>query len=408
MKRKASIIINIATIALCICAIAIGVYSAKNANMSTTGTVGFNANHCKVQVVGKITGAQIGEAGEKVYYIAEGTNVTPIESTGETIPTGAIIDIDGEDTTTPTKSASFGTLQFANDENWEPKPIVFTFTITNKSNFRITAGISLTNLTMDTHITREANEYMIDLKPTGTTGDSGSITVTFEVKSEQTIDEAITGSMNLEFNKFDANDFEKANITDDNNIPNLFMGDISDIQNSYCIFKFSESEEYGLYHVPVGSGTLKVPPYLYDETTDSLKKVTRLFAAVNRSLGAYTSFDYESSYTTCILPETIVGFGYVGIEDKYESVWTDSNMVFNSTNLKSVNIPRGVEMFSYDNFSTKSLTSITIDGASDDNWAKSEDGGKTYTIINLKISSSEIAELITTGQTNWTLWKKVK
>lgn len=56
-KRKFSMLLNIAVLCLCVAAIAIGVYSAKNASLNVTGTIGFVAHDCKVEVYGKITGA---------------------------------------------------------------------------------------------------------------------------------------------------------------------------------------------------------------------------------------------------------------------------------------------------------------------------------------------------------------
>ena len=56
-KRKYSMLLNIAVLCLCVAAIAIGVYSAKNASLNVTGTIGFVAHDCKVEVYGKITGA---------------------------------------------------------------------------------------------------------------------------------------------------------------------------------------------------------------------------------------------------------------------------------------------------------------------------------------------------------------
>ena len=44
-KKKFNLLLNIATICLCVAAIAFGVYSAKNASLNVSGTVGFNAHN---------------------------------------------------------------------------------------------------------------------------------------------------------------------------------------------------------------------------------------------------------------------------------------------------------------------------------------------------------------------------
>ena len=48
MKKKFSFIINIATICLCVCAIAIGVWSVKNAQLAVSGNIGFTTHNCDV------------------------------------------------------------------------------------------------------------------------------------------------------------------------------------------------------------------------------------------------------------------------------------------------------------------------------------------------------------------------
>lgn len=44
-KKKFNLLLNIATLCLCVAAIAFGVYSAKNASLNVSGTVGFNAHN---------------------------------------------------------------------------------------------------------------------------------------------------------------------------------------------------------------------------------------------------------------------------------------------------------------------------------------------------------------------------
>ncbi len=51
-KRKFNFIIDIAVLCLCVAAIAIGVYSAKQATLNVSGTIGFNAHDCEVAVSG--------------------------------------------------------------------------------------------------------------------------------------------------------------------------------------------------------------------------------------------------------------------------------------------------------------------------------------------------------------------
>lgn len=57
MKNKFRLLLNIATICLCVCAIAIGVYSAQTASLNISGSVGFTAHNCDVYVYGTVSGA---------------------------------------------------------------------------------------------------------------------------------------------------------------------------------------------------------------------------------------------------------------------------------------------------------------------------------------------------------------
>ena len=58
MKRKFSLLINIATLALCVCAIAFGVYSAKTASLNVGGSVGFVAHNCEIELNGTIVACE--------------------------------------------------------------------------------------------------------------------------------------------------------------------------------------------------------------------------------------------------------------------------------------------------------------------------------------------------------------
>lgn len=51
-KRKLNLFLNIAVICLCCASICFGVYSAKTASLNVSGTIGFNAHNCSVEVSG--------------------------------------------------------------------------------------------------------------------------------------------------------------------------------------------------------------------------------------------------------------------------------------------------------------------------------------------------------------------
>lgn len=133
-KRKFSLLLNVATICLCVCAIAIGVYSAKNARLSINGSIGFEAHNCKVRVLGRIDGAV--DAQNKP-ITENDENFQPIFADGSS---GKVID--GSETWT------IGDL-FFDDLNCESgqiaTPIKFTFTMENMSEYLIVASLKIPN-----------------------------------------------------------------------------------------------------------------------------------------------------------------------------------------------------------------------------------------------------------------------
>lgn len=126
-------LLNIAVLCLCVAAIAIGVYSAKNASLNVTGTIGFTAHNCNVDISGYIYGHSKTKDGtpiakptnnsEKVYLKNGTTDVTetsPLKITGSS---GAL---------------NFNTVYFSDmGDTGEVEPIVIMLTITNKSDFTV-------------------------------------------------------------------------------------------------------------------------------------------------------------------------------------------------------------------------------------------------------------------------------
>ena len=62
MKKRYSILINVAIMCLCVCAIAFGVYSVKTANLSINGTISFQAHNTNIGLSGSIEACTSSEA----------------------------------------------------------------------------------------------------------------------------------------------------------------------------------------------------------------------------------------------------------------------------------------------------------------------------------------------------------
>ncbi|MDY2696211.1 MAG: hypothetical protein SOV27_03515, partial [Eubacteriales bacterium] len=89
-KKKFNLLLEIATLCLCIAAIAIGVYSAKNASLNVSGTIGFEAHNVKATISAQIKGD--GVTGSTAS--ADGTPRTDYATIGNTV------NLTGTETTT--------------------------------------------------------------------------------------------------------------------------------------------------------------------------------------------------------------------------------------------------------------------------------------------------------------------
>lgn len=127
-KRKFNILINIAVLCLCIAAIAIGVYSAKSASLNVSGSIGFNAHNCDVDITGYIYGHASGDN-------PIGTPVT-LEN-ADTLNSGNTLQIRGANA-----SLTFGNRYFSDmGESGEPEDIKIVLTLTNASVFNILVDV---------------------------------------------------------------------------------------------------------------------------------------------------------------------------------------------------------------------------------------------------------------------------
>ena len=194
MKKKSRLFLNIATIALCLCAIAVGVYSAKTASLNVGGTVGSVAHNCEVEVVGKITGASH-NGTDGTYYVTpkSSSTDTPTLLTSET---NAKISLGGANASS--KEAIFGDLMFSYDDNHDAKPIVIEFSVTNNSKFAIKASLLLDDVTFASGVNKtiDDNDAIIEANVTKTIKITISLT-----SSDNDIETAVTGSFGMSFAK---------------------------------------------------------------------------------------------------------------------------------------------------------------------------------------------------------------
>ena len=184
MKRKFSLLINIATLILCVCAIAFGVYSAKTASLNVGGSVGFTAHNCKASVSAKVKNDAVKVDGTPD---AEGTlNATP-RSLGSV----------SVDEATATGSLPLGNIFFTDlTPSGEPATIELKITITNLSDFAITIDLKESKAE-DTKVTVTPDKSTDSIETK-----NGTSVFTFEISLNKDGEEYPNVSQNLSI-KFD-------------------------------------------------------------------------------------------------------------------------------------------------------------------------------------------------------------
>ena len=196
MKRKSRIIINIMTLCLCISAIAFGVYSAKNASLDITGTIGFNAHDCDVRVFATMTGgATIGSdrsLTEHTSNFGDSNNYKLISSK----------NTQAENTWT------FGDVSFDDVNNTDgskkAKDIVITIMMYNESKFSVKATYNQNFITNEkiTTTVKSSTEITMDADQTKANAQTMVVTLTLTDDNEN-ISKITCGDL-LNFEKYTA------------------------------------------------------------------------------------------------------------------------------------------------------------------------------------------------------------
>ena len=130
-KRKFNILLNIAMLCLCVAAIAFGVYSAKQASLNVSGTIGFNAHNCLVNITGNYKAYTSSNLATRTKTTLTETNV------------GGSASTDYNKTLNITNTLYFSDLATDNFGH----EIEFELKITNNSPFKITVKAPAPTLT---------------------------------------------------------------------------------------------------------------------------------------------------------------------------------------------------------------------------------------------------------------------
>ncbi len=189
-KKKFNLLLNIATLCLCITAIAFGVYSAKTASLNITGTVGFQAHNCDVYVYGTVAGGT--QTGGDAKFGAENSYINVHDTTKN--------------------SWTLGTLMFDDlgdvPEGKNAKDIVITLKMFNESKFDVRAKFNTNFLTANYSgkVKATANPTTMVLPANKTLIDAQTMTITLSLESTSDFTgTAFSGETLVSFEKKDEN-----------------------------------------------------------------------------------------------------------------------------------------------------------------------------------------------------------
>ena len=182
-KRKFNLLLQIATLCLCVAAIAFGVYSAKNASLNVSGTVGFTAHNVKAKVEAWISG------------FAETADGAPVTEKEQITADGGLL-LDGKDASFnlgATKGSSDTATRYFSDlgTSGNPEDIVVEIKITSMTTaFNVLASVDFANSKATTDALKDIIKVDCDKSAVvlGTTAGTTEVTFTFTISLLQNPD----------------------------------------------------------------------------------------------------------------------------------------------------------------------------------------------------------------------------
>ncbi|MBE7074725.1 MAG: hypothetical protein E7376_01940 [Clostridiales bacterium] len=280
MKKNFKWLINLATLVLCVCALAIGVYAAKQASLTATGTIGFTAHGCKVKVSGTI------DAYDEDFT----TKLTGTEATiAETL-----VDEEGKELPLP--------AMYFSDLAEEGNTITINLKITSDSDFAVLCNIpnpvayDSTATTIEITSVRGVTSHQSFVL--STKGEYKDITIKFTLTDIETAaDITATFDANLEFKKytFDRSALKLADTANSDtglDVGNLYveMGEYNSTPLKWYAFGYSAS---GSEEMSTGNMTTLDGTVFTDTTSTNVPEGTYFFIS-EYALGTSTFHDTYS------------------------------------------------------------------------------------------------------------------
>ena len=267
-KRKFNLLLEIATICLCVAAIAFGVYSAKSASLNVSGTLGFTAHNCNVIITPSYTCANSSEAGASV----KTTTLDNVEL--------------GNPASQTSQNVAFDSLYF-NDLVENGDKIVLTLKVENKSMFDVKIKLgTLSYKNGENEIPEEkvarnvtmTNDVIKDVNQT-TEEKTSTITITLTASN---IDDAtgIDGTISINV------DFSKKGKTSDVNGGAMTVTTVNTKQ--MVNITYGSNTQSGLSY----AGTLAVPKNVY---LDGVEYETNIITFENADYTKLTTLDLNAN-----------------------------------------------------------------------------------------------------------------
>ncbi len=293
-----------------------GVYAAKRASLTTTGNMSFNAHNCKVRVLGKIEGAV--NSNNQTLTIAPLTDATNTNQ-------GKLIE--GDVTWSIAQTIYFDDLSAKKGEI--ATPIVFTFEMTNESDYAITAEISLTG-----DLAKKVVSTTVFTASDGSTVTSSGYVCILEKDQKATLTLSLTPSAAQTFSNVNLNNlklnFERPEAK-------------TEYENTLTFTPDSTTKTASVKAASTTITTANIPAAYRDG--DNVYLVNDI--PVSYYMGSYSDgFANCSSLQSVVIPSSITSI---------------EGVFFNCSSLTSITIPDSVTSIGAAAFSgCSSLTSITI------------------------------------------------
>ena len=285
MKKKFGILINIAVICLCICALAIGVYSATTAQLTVSGSIGFTAHNCELQV--DITKQGYADPQDITKYITTAESVDLDSKTQAT--TGKL----GGNNPTFNGNVDLGTMNFTDLAEDTIPPIIVKVTVTNISAYPV-SGFVMVEVPINSNITYTRQYSLGDSTTLNdhasalilNKDETATFVITFKVGApDQSIDPAKAITITGDFAKYDLNAL-KTNLK-------TFNDDTYNLK--YTIN--SANDEYASYSVTTISKNVADVEIL---STINHLPVTQI---------SYSAFSSDTTITSVKIPDTVTNIG---------------------------------------------------------------------------------------------------